>query len=257
MLLLEENQNSTFFDEEQTAMLNILICDDEPAVAADLEQRIRLQPDYSDHVMRLRCITQPDEMLAEDLSPYDLLFLDIDMGEVNGIDLARRLRQTRPDAVLIFVTNFIEYAPEGYEVNAFRYLSKQELDVRLPRYFADALAVCRERQRIVDIPCEGEITSVAVQSVVYIESLRHEQLLHLNRKAKDTLSTRMTMTNLEELLAPHGFLRIHRSFLVNMAFLRQLQSTGAELVGGVSLPVGARNYRETKRKYLNWAVRQE
>lgn len=244
-------------DGGQITMLHILICDDEPAAAADLEQRVRAQPDFSERTMQICCLTQPDEMLAADLTVYDLLFLDIDMGEVNGIDLARRLRRTRPDAVLIFVTNFIEYAPEGYEVNAFRYLSKQQLELLLPAYFADALAVCRTRQRTVDIFCEGEITPVVVQSIIYAESIRHEQLLHLNRAANNTLSTRMTMANLEELLAPHGFLRIHRSFLVNMAFLRQLQSTEAELTGVGILPVSARSYREMKRKYLNWVVRQE
>lgn len=188
-------------------MLNILICDDEPAVAAGLAQRIRSLPDYSDHAMRLRCITQPGEMLAEDLSPYDLLFLDIDMGAVNGIDLARRLRQTRPDAVLIFVTNYIEYAPEGYEVNAFRYLSKQELELRLPRYFSDALAVCRARQSTVEILCKGEPLPLEVRSLIYIESTGHEQCLHLKDARRETLATRMTMTELENLLAPHGFLR--------------------------------------------------
>lgn len=235
-------------------MLNILICDDEPAVAAGLAQRIRSQPDYSDHVMRLRCITQPGEMLAEDLSPYDLLFLDIDMGAVNGIELARRLRQTRPDAVLIFVTNYIEYAPEGYEVNAFRYLSKQELALRLPRYFSDALAVCRARQSTVEILCKGEPLPLEVRSLVFIESTGHEQCLHLKDARRETLATRMTMTELEELLAPHGFLRIHKGFLVNMAWLRRLTSTGAELTDGTLLPVGARSYRENKRKFLSWTV---
>lgn len=238
-------------------MLNILICDDESAAASDLEQRIRSQPDFSERTMQICCLTQPDDMLSADLAAYDLLFLDIDMGEVNGIDLARRLRRTRPDSVLIFVTNFIEYAPEGYEVDAFRYLSKQQLDLRLPVYFADALAVCRTRQRVIDIPCVGGSLSIPIQSIIYIESIDHERRIHLNGTEKNTPYTRITIAELTEQLSAHGFLPIHRSFLVNMAYLQKLQSTGALLTGGESLPVSARNYRQIRQKYLDWVVQQE
>lgn len=238
-------------------MLNILICDDESAVATDLERRIRSQPNFSERTMQVCCLTQPDEMLAADLAAYDLLFLDIDMGKVNGMDLARRLRRAGQDSVLIFVTNFIEYAPEGYEVDAFRYLSKQQLELRLPVYFADALAVCRTRKHVIDIPCVGGSLSIPIHSIIYIESIDHEQRIHLNRKEKNTQYTRMTIAELTEQLSSHGFLLIHRSFLVNMAYLQKLQSTGALLEGGTFLPVSTRTYRQIKQKYLDWVVQQE
>jgi len=238
------------------AMLNILVCDDEPAFAASLSQKISALPTFSARIMRINCITQPNEMLEENLAFYDLLFLDIDMGEINGIDLARKLRQRRPDAVLIFVTNFIEYAPDGYEVNAFRYLAKSELANRLPRYFSDALSLCRERQTSVDILCAGEVTSISVQSIVYISSTNHEQFLHVNNMGINMFSTRMKMSELEALLSPHGFLRIHRSYLVNMTYLRRLQSTKADLIIDMSLPVSARSYRENQRKFMIWKTRK-
>lgn len=256
-MLRGKNRNALPGNEEQTLMLNILICDDEPAVAAELEQRLRALPDFCEQAMQLCCLTQPQEMLAADLAAYDLLFLDIDMGDVNGIDLARKLRRTRPDSVLIFVTNFIEYAPEGYEVDAFRYLSKQQLDLRLPVYFADALVVCRTRKHVIDIPCVGGSLSIPIHLIIYIESIDHEQRMHLNRKEKNILYTRMTITELAEQLSSHGFLLIHRSFLVNMAYLQKLQSTGAVLEGGIFLPVSTRTYRQIKQKYLDWVVQQE
>ena len=238
-------------------MLNILICDDEPGFAAQLSQKIAVLPDYSPRAMRIRCLSNTEEILREDFSSCDILFLDIDMGEVNGVDLARKMRRTRPDVMLIFVTNFLEFAPEGYEVNAFRYLAKAELEHRLPQYFSDALALCHAQQSEVDIVCLGEPVSIAVQSIIYVENIGHEQRLHLRGASKEPLLTRMTMAQLEKLLAPHGFLRIHRSFLVNMSCLQQLQSTGAELTTGGSLPVGARSYRENKRKFVNWTVHQQ
>lgn len=238
-------------------MLQILICDDNAAFAGEMEQRITALPDFLPGVMQIHCLTDPEEMREERFTVYDLLFMDIDMGKVNGIELARRMRAVRPDAVLIFVTNFIEYAPEGYEVNAFRYLSKQELDRRLPRYFSDALTVCRARLSTVEILCKGERLPLTVRSIVYIESTGHEQCLHMKDAERKTLVTRTTMAELEELLVPHGFLRIHKGFLVNMAYLRQLKSTGAELTDGTTLPVSTRSYRENKRKFLNWTVQPQ
>ena len=66
----------------------------------------------------------------------------------------------------------------------------------------------------------------------------------------------MTMGQLESLLGPQGFLRIHKSFLVNMAYLQSLQSTGALLSTGQSLPVGARSYRENKQEFVKWQAHQ-
>ena len=101
-------------------MLHIVVCDDETAFAENLTRKIEALPAFSPRSMRVCCLTAPEALPAQ---PCDLLFLDIDLGAVNGIDVARALRPTHPDTVLIFVTNYKEYAPEGYEVNAFRYLA--------------------------------------------------------------------------------------------------------------------------------------
>ena len=161
--------------------------------------------------MQLTCLTDIAEICANSLSQYDILFLDIDLGSKSGIDLARQMRKLNPEAVLIFVTNFSEYAPEGYEVDAFRYLSKSEIEKKLPAYFEDALTVSRTRQRKIDILCEGESVPVPVQALAWIESQGHEQCLHLVGSRREQLLTRLTMMQLEELLAPQGFLRIRQS----------------------------------------------
>lgn len=213
-------------------------------------------PDFASKAMHIKAFSDPDSLRQEDFPACDLLFLDIDMGAINGIDLARQMRKYNPETVLIFVTNFSEYAPEGYEVDAFRYLAKSDIDKKLPIYFSDALALCRTRQRKVEIYCEGESIPVPVQALVYVESKGHEQCLHMIGWPREELYTRLTMKQLEALLFPQGFLRIHKQYLVNMAYLRSLQSTNAVLSVGKSLPVGARSYRDIKQKYVKWQAQQ-
>ena len=177
-------------------MVHILICDDDAAFAQNMAKKILTLPAYSPKSMNVQCLTDINAMNAEVLTKSDILFLDIDLGDKNGIDLARIMRVHNAEVVLILVTNFSEYAPEGYEVDAFRYLSKAELDRKLPGYFSDALAACRTRKRKVEIFCEGESMSVPVQAITYVESKGHEQLLHLIGWSKEELFSRVTMAQL-------------------------------------------------------------
>ena len=105
-------------------MVHILICDDDAAFAQDMAKKIQALPAYSPKSMNVQLLTDVTAMSAGVLTKFDILFLDIDLGNKNGIELARIMREHNAEAVLILVTNFSEYAPEGYEVNAFRYLSK-------------------------------------------------------------------------------------------------------------------------------------
>ena len=237
-------------------MIHILICDDDTVFAQDMAKRILALPAYSPKSMNVHCLTDVNAMSAAALTEFDILFLDIDLGSKNGIELARTMREHNAEAVLVLVTNFSEYAPEGYEVDAFRYLSKSELDKKLPGYFSDALAVCRPRRRKVEIFCEGESMPVPVQALTYVESQGHEQCLHMVGWSKKELYTRLTMAQLEELLFSQGFLRIHKRFLVNMAYLQSLQSTGPVLTTGESLKASARNYRENQQKFATWKAQQ-
>ena len=105
--------------------MRILICDDEQKLI-DLELSI-LQEYCRSTNIAATFFTFTDSLSAGNIGEFDIAFLDIDMEKLNGIELARKLRSKNPTSIIIFVTNFIQYAPEGYEVNAFRYLLKSIL----------------------------------------------------------------------------------------------------------------------------------
>lgn len=237
-------------------MINILVCDDDPNFVNKIREKITNLSAYSRKYMDITCITNANELTDEVVSKCDILFLDIDLGEKNGIELARRIREKNRKIILIFVTNFKEFAPEGYEVDAFRYLAKSDLEEKLDIYFTDALSLCRQHQRKLEIFCDGEIHLIPIRSLVYIESQGREQCIHLCGYFRDALSTRLTMSQLEKLLFPQGFLRIHKGFIVNMAYLQSFKSTGALLSTGEKVPVGARRYRANKQKFVMWQAQQ-
>lgn len=232
--------------------MRILVCDDDAAFAQEMTERLnRLLPSI-DRWGQVDCVSDPALLTDEQLGCYDIAFLDIDMGETSGMDLARRLRRLQQDTVLIFVTNFVEYSLEGYEVQAFRYLLKSELDEKLEKYLRQAVSVCRRERALIRIQSEREEVDIPPQAILYIEAALRRSTLHLRGFSCDTLTTRTTLNELTALLAPRGFLRVHKSFLVNMAHIQRLQSTLVCLAGDIELPVSAHRYPEVKKDYLQW-----
>ena len=129
--------------------MNVLICDDEWRVTEQVSEL--LQKHCAENGMQVRFHLFDDPCAIKDLAEYDIAILDIDMGDFSGIDLAWRLRKEKPGIVIIFLTNFIQYAPEGFEVQAFRYLLKTNMQERLVSYFEDAVKEVVRKKQIITI----------------------------------------------------------------------------------------------------------
>ena len=232
-------------------MLHILLCDDNAIFTETLKRLIEAQPEFNRRYMQIECVHDPHALKKAAVQKADMIFLDIDMGDVNGIALARQMRTIRKDAVLIFVTNYGEYAAEGYEVSAFRFLPKLQLAEKLPDYFRQALAACRSRTRTLNVLCDGEGTNIVLDELVYVET---EERMHRAEPAAQ-LKSRMSLRTMEEKLAEDGFLRIHNSFLINMSYIAALQTSGVTLTTGQTLPISLHGYKTIKTKYMAWRGR--
>lgn len=236
-------------------MVQIFLCDDDPAFVQQLSQMLEdLARGYGEKV-EIRQTVHPRQILPEQLRDVDIAFLDIDMGQVNGIDLARALRRAGCRALLIFATNYPEYAPEGYEVSAFRFLDKSRLAQKLPYYFSQALNALHRRQDQVLLRWGREEACFPACCLVWAETSQRRLLLHMTQYHTSLLPCGKKMMELEQQLAPLGFLRVHQSFLVNMQYIRKLQSTGVALTTGEVLPVSARNYQKLKGTLLAWRAK--
>lgn len=229
-------------------MVRILLCDDDPRFLERLQGVIAAGLGVS---ATFHSFTGLEQISDPVLSRCDIAFLDIDFAgkRYNGIDIARKLRSFRKDAVIIFVTNYIEYAPEGYEVNAFRYVLKSDIREKLPQYLPEALAQLRSDRESLRIQVGGERMDIPLHQILYIESRQHTVIAHTPRKDYTWYAA---LSNLEQELESKGFLRIHKSYLVNMLYLRKFHSQGAELTDGTVLRVGEKNYTAQKKKYLFW-----
>ena len=222
--------------------MNLLICDDEPAVVEQVSALLRDHCEKSGISAHFYPFSDPSAI--KDLSSYDLAFLDI--------DLARTLRRENPGVVIIFLTNFIQYAPEGFEVQAFRYLLKRDMNEKLIPYFEAASKEVIQRKRILTISVHSEPIDIPVNHILYLEANLRVIVMHLIHDERTEYHFYSNLSDLSKKLEDLGFLRVQRSFLVNMEYIVQLQYEKVSLTGGIVLPSSAKNHQELKQHYLLW-----
>ena len=131
--------------------INVLLCDDDKDFLQRLTETVTKQPRPAGTSIAITRNLHSASLSDRDLSRYQIMFLDIDMAERSGMDIARRVRALHLDTIIIFVTNYPQFSLEGYEVRAFRYLLKQEMEQKLPVYFRDALGILSPIDRTATI----------------------------------------------------------------------------------------------------------
>lgn len=237
-------------------MLRLVVIDDEPLFLEQTRKQLRRILNRHNFVATIEVYQDIAGLSQEQIAAWDICILDIDFSgkAFTGIDIARRIREVRKDSVLIFLTNFIEYAPEGYEVQAFRYLLKSDAPKKLERYLLDGVSNLQEKKETIEFRISGEPVSMMLHQILYIESQKHIAILFLQEPSGDISQHRLSTSlgSLEQQLSSRGFLRIQKSYLVNMRRIQKLRCSEATLDNGLSLPVSEKRYSELKAIYLLW-----
>ena len=234
-------------------VVQILLCDDDPEFLKELHSEVSRTFAKLNRQAAISAFGSPAEIPEELLAACDMAFFDIDFENEtqNGIDIARILRQVNSHALVFFVTNYIDYAPVGYEVQAFRYILKRELTESLERYLLQAIDSMAEGQECLRLWDKERAVDLPLEQVDYLEVLDHYVSIHAGDQAY-ILST--TLASLEKELEMHGFLRVHKSYLVNMRGIYKFNCRECVLEDGTVLAVSAKNYSQQKQKYLLWKV---
>ena len=239
-------------------VFRVLICDDDESLLTKMKEKVISIFASADIKVKVHTYSDAEQISDQIILSGDIALLDIDFPTMkyNGMDIARRIRRMRNDAIIIFVTNFIEYAPAGYEVQAFRYILKREIDSELEPYLFQAIKQLQSARQIIKIQVNGEIIDLAIDDVLYFEVRQHNVSVYVRRDTSRN-NTKVyciyeTLSNLEQQLAAQGFLRIHKSYLVNMRHLVKFQCREATLDNGVTLRVGEKSYSEKKKIFLLW-----
>ena len=193
-----------------------------------------------------------ETLLKEYDKQTDLIFLDIDMGIPNGIETAKIIRQSNEDVFIIFITNLVHRAIEGYSVRAFGFVGKplnySELSYQMDDVIRHIQRRTREKKRI-GLKVGADTYQLAASDIIYCEVRKHDLYIHTKN---GSLKTRGSMKELEEQLESYGFLRSHASFLVNIKKVIRVGFEYVELKGGISVPLS-----QKKRKNFMSEITQQ
>lgn len=230
--------------------MNLVLCDDNPVFLAEFSERLWAIASQYDLAFRYEQYFDPIQLLNADLSAAHVLFLDIDMPGLDGISAGRTLREKYPELIIVFVTGYIQYARDGYTVAAFRYLLKASLDEELPLCIRDIEKKRCENQKRILVRGLERTEPVLIQDILYFEgTAQRHVVLHLRHESMECVGK---LKEYEQELMSDGFLRIQRSYLVNMRHIAWIKGFQVCLSTGVFLKISERNCREVTARYLRW-----
>ena len=169
---------------------------------------------------------------AED-KDWDILLLDIEMGNMDGVTLAKKIRQDNESVQMVFVTGFADYISEGSEVAALHYLMKPVKQEKLFAVLDRAIAALQKTERMILLPVGGEMLRLPTSQVQYVEAFSHTVAVITGT---DTIQVKMPISEVEKLLG-EGFIRCHRSYLVGLKHIARLSKAEVILDNGKSLPL--------------------
>lgn len=229
--------------------INCAIIDDEPLAAGLLESYVAktpyldLQGSYNSAILAMKDLRN---------NPVQLLFLDIQMPELSGIEFAKILPK---DTKIIFTTAFPQYAIEGYKVNALDYLLKpisyedflRSTDRALEWFCVAQKQDVYRQDRFMFVKSDYKLFRVSLDDILYIEGLKDYVRIHLKNGEK--IMSLMSMKKLEDYLPRPEFLRTHRSFIVRMSEVRTIDRFRI-VFGDTFIPVSD-NYKDDVQKYLD------
>jgi len=230
-------------------IINCAIIDDEPLAAALLESYALKTPYLNLIGTYNSAITAMRDLRVQ---PAQLLFLDIQMPELSGIEFAKILPK---ETKVIFTTAFSQYALEGYKVNALDYLLKpvsysdfvKATDKALEWFAISQKQETYRNDRFMFVKSEYKLQRVGLDDILYIEGLKDYVRIHLKNGEK--MMSLMSMKKLEDYLPRPEFLRIHRSYIVRMTEVRTVDRFRI-VFGDAFLPISD-NYKDEVQQYLD------
>ena len=232
-------------------MLNIAICDDEKYFRNEIRGILEKHLGAEGIVCSIDDFASGEELtdLGIEMQKYDIVFLDINMDQMDGIDAARKIREKSKDIFIVFVTAYIDYTIEGYKVDAFRYILKN--NNMLEGSIEECLDSIRERmayeveQREFDFS-EGRRT-VSLERILFVESNLHRLIFHIMEDSLKQYTVYKTLDEMEKEFEGKGFIRIHQSYLVNVQHVNSISRYYLILDNGTRLSIPRARYNEVQK----------
>ena len=241
-------------------MIKCIAIDDEPLALKKLVTYIKKIP-YLELVAQCRSAVEAQRIIDDE--DIEAVFCDINMPDLNGLDFAKSLGQEHSRGpIVVFTTAYAEYAIEGYKANAVGYLLKPYSFDEFEAAAQKVRDISEIRQQamtevttevdddgVIFVKSDYKIVRIDIEHIRYIEAMSEYLRISCDDKDKPVIVL-LSMKRIEEHLPSSMFMRIHRSFIINLNKIVEVKKNHVVLEGGSSMPIGD-NYKDAFMAYLN------
>jgi DNA-binding LytR/AlgR family response regulator len=236
-------------------MLHVAVCEDDHALLVIIKDKVQKYLKENNIMAMLETYDRSD-LFKYDLQEgkyFDIVFSDIEMPDTDGMKLAEQIRSCLPDAIIIFVTAYLKYAVDAYELDIFRYIPKSSMDEKLPKALDDALKRMQHQSH----------KSYLIQTATKIEKILLKQIIYIQKDGKNAMiictdggvkKVRKSLSDVYKELHSEDFVFVERGSIVNLAQIKGIRKDEILLSNGVCLHASHTRMEEVKdRMAVYWS----
>ena len=229
-------------------MFKLAICDDSKRDAEYLQY---LCNQYKNELeLSISSYFSGAELLSEhSKSAFDIVLLDVDMPNNNGLEVGNSIHNATPQTIIIFVTSHPQYAIEAYDCEAFHYLLKPCDNEKLYQVIKRAISKLKVTKKYHLIKCQGKTIKLKISDIYYIECCRKHIIYHTKNAEYDTIGT---LSETYALLKEYGFFQVHQGFLVNFEKIKCYGKNNIILDNDRTVMMSVRKKKETLIAYARY-----
>lgn len=220
-------------------MLKVAICDDESQFRNIIKKHLSRYQNETSIEIEVFEFENGEDLLEKNIEVFDVILLDIRMNKLNGIEVAKQIRSKDSNTVIVFITSLIQYALEGYKINAIDYLLKP-INYKNMEDIMNRIIQKLETTDYITIKNDNGVYKIAFSDIVFIETYSRKLLIHT---LSENIISYKKMKAMETLLPKTLFFRCHIAYIINFKYVRKLEKNSIYLSNGTVIPL-SRSYKE-------------
>jgi len=235
-------------------MLDLAVCDDDIAVLNMISSELWRQFERLGQKTSITCYHLGRELWKGFCSGkrFDAMFLDINMQDIDGIELARRIRGRDREGLIVFISNREEFVFKSFVANPFRFIRKSTFKSESGQLAEDIVKECRrEPESGIILNTRGSSVKLNPNEIIYIEC--NDKILHIVTETRN-LNLEFKLNEIERLLDNHGFIKTHKSYLVNYRFIFSIEKADVVLDSGDRIPVSKHRIADVKKEFRSLTI---
>jgi len=235
--------------------MRIAICDDDPKQIQLTSQYVRNWSRDREVTVEICEFNNAESFLFQwsTTISFDMAFLDIQMGSMSGMELAEKIRKIDDQLIIVFITGLKEHILHGYEVRALHYLLKPIKSIDCYKCLEQAYEIItKHRTDTFLIPVEGQIRRFNYNELYYFEVFSHYVSVQTR---KGIFSYKKKISDLAEELPKEIFVRCHRSYIINLQYVKTIEKKLVTMDNGNSVPISSDRWRVVNHAFLRYHMK--